>query len=142
VQAPYEDYIDDVKDMFYGKVGCVLDQCPRYDMKILFGDFNGIVGREDILKLTIGNGSSHETSNDNGVRVVNFATSKNLVVKSTMFPHCSICKYTWTSPDGKTHNHIDHVLIHKQAAGIISKTLVSRLKSPSFFLMLPDIWNK
>jgi hypothetical protein len=30
--------------------------------------------------------SLHEDSDDNGVRVVNFATSKNLV-KSTMFPH-------------------------------------------------------
>jgi ABC-type antimicrobial peptide transport system permease subunit len=59
----------------------------------------------------IGNKSSHEISNDNGVIVVNFATSKNLVVKSTMFPHHSIHKYTLTSPDGKRHNQIDHILI-------------------------------
>jgi hypothetical protein len=78
------------------------------------GDFNAKVGREDIFKLTIGNESSHEISNDNGVRVVNFVTSKNLVVKSTMFPHCSIHKYTWTSPDGKTHSQIDHILIDRR----------------------------
>jgi hypothetical protein len=60
---------------------------------------------------TIGNESLRQDSNDNGVRIVNFATSKNLVVKSTMFPHRNIHKYTWTSPDGKTHNQIDHVLI-------------------------------
>jgi hypothetical protein len=40
-------------------------------MKILEGDFNAKVGREDIIKPTIGNESLHETSNDNGVRVVN-----------------------------------------------------------------------
>jgi hypothetical protein len=83
-------------------------------MKILLGDFNAKVGRENIFKPTIGNESSHEISNDNGVRVVNFATSKNLVVKSIMFPHCSIHKYTWTSPNGQTHNQIDHVLIDKR----------------------------
>jgi hypothetical protein len=37
-----------------------------------------IVDMEDIFKLTIWNESLHEISGDNGVRVVNFATSKNL----------------------------------------------------------------
>jgi hypothetical protein len=77
-------------------------------------DFNAKVGREDIFKLTAGNESSHKTSNDNGVRVVTFAMSKNLLVKSTMFPHRSIHKYTWTCPDGQTHNQIDHILIDRR----------------------------
>jgi hypothetical protein len=50
-------------------------------MKILLGDFNAKVGREDIFKPTIWNENLHEISNDNGVRLVNFATSKNLRVK-------------------------------------------------------------
>jgi hypothetical protein len=49
-------------------------------MKILLGDFNAKVGRENIFKPTIGKESLHQDSNDNGVRIVNFATSKNLVV--------------------------------------------------------------
>jgi len=64
-------------------------------MKILLGDFNEKVCRENIFKPTIGNESIHQDSNDNGVRIVNFATSKNLVVKSIMFPHRNIHKYTW-----------------------------------------------
>jgi DNA repair ATPase RecN len=83
-------------------------------MKILLGDFNAKVGRENIFKPTIGNESLHEISNDSGVRMVNFATSKNLVVKSTMFPHRKIHKYTWTSPEGNTHNQIDRVLIDRR----------------------------
>jgi len=81
---------------------------------MLLGDFNAKVGRENIFKPTIGQESIHQDSNDNGVRLVNFATSKNLVVKSMMFPHWNIHKYTWTSPDGKTHNQIDHVLIDRR----------------------------
>jgi hypothetical protein len=87
VHAPTVDKIDDIKDMFYEELEHVLDKFPMYHMKILLGDFNAKVGREDIFKPAIGNESLHEISNDNGVRVVNFATSENLTVKSTMFPH-------------------------------------------------------
>jgi hypothetical protein len=47
-------------------------------------------------------------------RKVNFAESKNLPVKSTMFPHRNIRKYTWTCPDGETHNKIDIILIDRR----------------------------
>jgi hypothetical protein len=56
----------------------------------VLGDFNAKVGREEILKPTIGNEGLHEISEDDGIRVVNFVTSKNLTVKSTMFPHHNI----------------------------------------------------
>jgi hypothetical protein len=52
------------------------------------------VGREDLFKPTIGNESLHETSKDNGVGLVNFVTSKNLILNSMMFPHHNIHKYT------------------------------------------------
>jgi len=59
-------------------------------MKIRLGDFNAKGGRENSFKPTIGNESLHRVSNYNGVRIVNFAISKNLVVKSAMFPHQNI----------------------------------------------------
>jgi hypothetical protein len=80
---------------------------------IMLGDINAKVGKEDVFKPTIGNESLHKISNDNGVRVVNFATSKNLTVKSTMFPHCNIHKFTWTS-NGKICKQIDHILAHRR----------------------------
>jgi hypothetical protein len=46
-------------------------------VKILL-DFKAKVGRKNIFKPTTGNESLHEITNDNGVRVVNIATSKNL----------------------------------------------------------------
>jgi hypothetical protein len=81
VHAPCEDKGDDGKFSFYEELGRVSDKFPTQDMKILSNDFNAEVGRENIFKSTIGNESLHEISNDNGVRVVNFATSIILVVK-------------------------------------------------------------
>ena len=91
---------------FHEELEQVFDHFPKYHMKILLGDFNAKVGRENILKATIGWESLHQDSKDSGVRIVNFTTLKNLVVKSTMFAHLNIHKYTWTSTDGKTYNHI------------------------------------
>jgi hypothetical protein len=78
----------------------VFDKFPKYHLKILLGDFIAEVGKED--------------SNDNGVRVIKFVTSKNLTVKSMMSSHHNIHKYTWTSPDGKNHNQNDHFLIDRR----------------------------
>jgi endonuclease/exonuclease/phosphatase family metal-dependent hydrolase len=98
VHTPTEDKDDDIKDSFYKELEQVFDQFTTYHMKILLGDFNAKVGREDIFKPIIGNESLHETSN----------------CKSTTFPHHEVHKHTWTSPDGVTHNQIDHVLIDKR----------------------------
>jgi len=63
-------------------------------MKILLGDFNAKLGRENIFKPMIGNDSLQEDNNDNGVRIVKFATSEHIVVKCTMYPRRNIQKYT------------------------------------------------
>ena len=86
----------------------------RVNVKVMLGHFKEKLGREDIFKPTAGNECLHQENNDNGVRLVNFATSTIVFVKCTMFPHRIIHKYTWTSPDGKTHNQIDHILIDRR----------------------------
>jgi hypothetical protein len=90
VHGPTEDKTDDVKDSFCEELEHVFVKFLKYHTKILLGDFNAKVGREDIFKPTVGNESLHEISNDNGVGLVNFATSKNIRIKSTMFPHHNI----------------------------------------------------
>ena len=77
VHAPSEEKSDESKDRFYEELEQVFDHLPKYHTKILLGDFNAKVGRENIFKPTIGKESLHQDSNDNGVRLVNFATSKN-----------------------------------------------------------------
>jgi hypothetical protein len=43
-------------------------------MKILLKDCNAKMGRENVFKPTMGNESLPEDSNNNGVKIVNFAT--------------------------------------------------------------------
>jgi exonuclease III len=50
VHAPTEDKIDDVKSRFYEELERVLDKFPKHHTKILLGDFNVSVGREDIFQ--------------------------------------------------------------------------------------------
>ena len=52
----------------------MFDHFPKYHMNMLLGDFNAKVGKENIFKPTIGQESLHQDRNDNGVRLVNFAT--------------------------------------------------------------------
>ena len=79
MNAPSVEKIDDSKDSFCENLEQVFDHFPKHHSKILLGDCNAKLGREDICKPTIGNGRLHQDINNNGVRIVNFATSKNLV---------------------------------------------------------------
>jgi hypothetical protein len=65
-QQRIDDKTDDMNDRFYDELERVIDKFPKYQMKIMLGEFNAKVGREDILKPTIVNESLHEISNDNG----------------------------------------------------------------------------
>ena len=120
VYAPTEENDNEEKDVFYEKLVEVYDGAPKRDIKILLGDFNAKVGREVYYRPTIGKFSLHETSNDNGTRLIDFAASRNIVLSSTYFEHKNIHKATWVSPDGRTKNQIDHVLIDgRHCSGIL-----------------------
>jgi hypothetical protein len=49
VHAPIEDKVNDLKDSFYEELERVFDKFPKYHIKILLGDFNAKIGREDFL---------------------------------------------------------------------------------------------
>ena len=119
VHAPTEDKSVEEKDTFYEMLEREYDKCPNNDIKIILGDLNAKIGRQDEWKETVGEQSLHEEFNDNGLRTLDFEISRNMILSSTMFPHKKIHKATWMSPDGVTYNQIDHLLIDRQHRGNI-----------------------
>lgn len=79
----------------------------------MLGDLNAKCGKETQFLPVIGNESVLDISNNNGLRVISFAASKDVIISSTTFPHKRIHKVTWKSPDRKITNQIYHVLIQK-----------------------------
>jgi hypothetical protein len=81
--------MDNMKASLYDELKYVFEKLSKQYTKMLLY-FISRVFREDIFKPTI----RYETlrdfnnnNNNNGIRAINFAPSKNLTVKSSMFPH-------------------------------------------------------
>ncbi|PNF23327.1 hypothetical protein B7P43_G15831, partial [Cryptotermes secundus] len=110
--APTEDKSVEEKDSFYDELDEIYGECSKRDCKIIIGDMNAKVGREDVYSSVIGTHSLRNKSNDNGMRLINVASSRNMVVGSTVFNHKDIHKRTWKCPDGNVFNQIDHILIN------------------------------
>ena len=74
VRAPSEEKTDYSKGSYCEELEQVFDHFSQYHMKILLGDFNAKLGRENIFKPTTGNERPHQDSNGYDVRIVNIAT--------------------------------------------------------------------
>jgi len=72
---PTEGESSDTKDSFYKELECVFSQFPKYHIKMF--QYTKL-GRGDIFKP--GNESLHEINRNNVNKIVNFATSKNIIL--------------------------------------------------------------
>jgi hypothetical protein len=111
---PTEDKKEEIKSAFYEKLDRLYLQVPKHDIKIIMGDMNVKIGKEPRVP-HVGHHSLHDEFN-NGIMMTSFAVTRNLVISSMMFPHKSVHKETWISPDGRTRNQIDHVMINARHA--------------------------
>ena len=101
-----------MKDNFYEQLQAELEEIPIHDMKIVMGDMNAKVGRDNIdYERAIGR-EGCGAINENGERLVELCTTYDLVVGRTLFPHRDIHKLTWYSPNGRVRNQIEHLMIN------------------------------
>lgn len=84
LQQKKKDY--DVQDFFYDVLDQLVDEFSNHDRRLVLRGFNDKIEKENSFRLTKYKHTLHEVCNDNSRRVINFATDKNLIVKSTCFP--------------------------------------------------------
>ena len=102
------------KENFYQQLQAVVDKTPKRDLKILMGDVNAKVGSDNTNRELIMGSHGTGEQNENGEFFTEFCIFNDLVIGGTIFPHKEIHKTTWTSPDGKTENQIDHITIGRK----------------------------
>ena len=62
--------------------------------------------------------------NDRGETLVDFCKSNNLVILNTLLSHHPQRLYSWTSPDGKTKNQIDYIMINQKWKSSVKNTRI------------------
>ncbi|EDO33893.1 predicted protein, partial [Nematostella vectensis] len=126
IYAPTEDADEHLKDEFYTRLQEVLDSRNQHDMVIITGDMNAKVGGQNWDYERVMGKHGLGVRNDNGERLCELCDLNELVITGTLFPHRTIHKATWISPDGKTKNQIDHVLVNKRFRNSVKDTRVFR----------------
>jgi hypothetical protein len=67
---------EESKDQFYEQLERAYGFCPNYDVKMILEDANAKVHRETVHQPTIGKHNLHEITNENGLRLVDFAAGR------------------------------------------------------------------
>ncbi|XP_025078691.1 craniofacial development protein 2-like [Pomacea canaliculata] len=110
--APTNDGDDEAKDTFYDQLQAEVSAAPNHDLLIVMGDMNAKVGNDNThVERTMGRHGCG-CMNENGERLVELCTMYNLVIGGTLFPHRTVHKLTWCSPNGRDSNQIDHLMIN------------------------------
>ena len=112
--APTTSYDDDEIEAFYDQLQDVIDETPKKDILIVQGDWNARIGKEarKDWEGTCGEHCNTET-NDRGLRLLEFASTNDLLVANTFGSHKASRKMTWHSPNGEAHQ-IDYIMMKKR----------------------------
>ena len=115
VYAPTECAPSAAKEDFYTSLADHLDQVKRHNIHLILGDFNARVGVDSHVAhpVIVGRHCFHDSTNDNGERLVNLCQEHNLRPAQQRFPQPRCRQWTWMHPSGSKHQ-LDHILINNK----------------------------
>ena len=115
VYAPTTNSEDEEAEDFYDALQQAIDSTNKQDLIYVLGDFNAKIGIEtDQDDREVKGAHCLGNRNDRGQMLLDFCTENQLVVGNSLFKQHPRRLFTWTSPDGKTKNQIDYILIQKR----------------------------
>merc|ERR1711915_771646 len=110
VYTPTEDADNMNKQEFYEDLRNTVRQNWKHGERlVVMGDFNSKVGKEREENIVGPYGLGER--NENGDLMVDFCREFGLVVTNTWNEQREEERHTWISPDGRTRNQIDYILI-------------------------------
>ncbi|XP_068240193.1 craniofacial development protein 2-like [Palaemon carinicauda] len=113
--APKNYSPEERTDEYYEEQQRVIDDSPERYKKVVIGEFNAKVGRNNHgIENVIGVESLGEVVSENGAHLISFCSANTLVTGGTLFQRMNIQKSTWTSPFGIYKNQRDHIAINKE----------------------------
>ena len=110
--APTNDAEDESKEEFYEQLQREVEATPRHDVLIVMGDLNAKIGQDNEGWEKVMGQHGLGRMNENGKRLATFCGNSNLVIDGSLFKHRDIHKITWTSPNARDQNQIDHIIIN------------------------------
>ena len=115
VYAPTTDYEDDEVEEFYTQLQNIINSVDKKDILIIQGDWNAKVGADALADWKEFCGPySNATSNERGLRLLEFASYNYLVLANILGDHKPSRRWTWHAPDGKHHSQIDYILVQNR----------------------------
>lgn len=119
VYAPTSDYDDETVEEMYEDLQRIIDKTAKSDILILQGDWNAKIGEEAHRDWPgVCGRLGNTTTNERGLRLLEFASNNNLKVANTFGTHKPSRNWTWHSPSG-THHKLDYILVNERhSAGI------------------------
>ena len=108
VYAPTNDAEDESKEEIYEQLQREVEVALRHDVLIVMGDLNAKSGEDNKRWKKLMGQHGLGRMNENGDRLATFCGNNDLVIGCALFNH----KSTWTSPNARDQNQIDHIIIN------------------------------
>ncbi|XP_022191946.2 craniofacial development protein 2-like [Nilaparvata lugens] len=128
IYAPTDDSAELEKETFYSALQETVDKARQYAKHIIImGDWNARVGNDiTIGHECLGKHGAESVMNGSGKRMLEFCVDNDLLVGNSFFPHKSIHKITFESPNRGVKSAIDYFVYSRHFRYAVTDVRVYR----------------